>query len=161
MATDTETHGQHVTPLKIYLGVGAALFVLTVITVAVSYIDLGPFNLVVAMGIATVKAALVALVFMHLYYDDKLYLTIFIMALLMLSLFIVITLFDTLRRGDLYEEAASPLRQEALIYQQDTTETGAHTTEDSTADTTGTAVHDTTRDTTQETGQETPAGSSH
>jgi cytochrome c oxidase subunit 4 len=118
MEQEVQAHKEHVTPLQVYLGTAGALFVLTIITVAVSYVHFGAFNLVIAMGIATVKAALVALIFMHLYYDDKLYLTIFVMALLMLSLFIVITLFDTLRRDDIYQQTGSQINPEAQIYQQ-------------------------------------------
>ena len=148
MASNSDTHGHHITPLRVYLGVGFALLVLTVITVAVSFVDLGPFNLVVAMGIASLKATLVALIFMHLYYDDKLYLTIFIMALLMLALFIIITLFDTLRRGDIHEETARPFQREAVIYQDTTRAAGGHAAQDTAADTTTTAADDTTQETT-------------
>ncbi len=144
MASNSDSHGHHVTPLKVYLGIGFALFILTGITVAVSFVHLGPFNLVVAMGIACVKAVLVALIFMHLYYDDKLYLTIFIMALLMLALFIIITLFDTLRRGDIHQESAQPFQQEAMMYQDSTRAAGGHAAQDTSADTTGAAAGDTT-----------------
>lgn len=118
MANEAKAHEQHVTPLKTYLTVAGALFVLTIVTVAVSYLNFGPFNMVVAMGIATLKASLVALIFMHLFYDDKLYLTIFIMALLMLSIFIVITLFDTLRRDDIYQQTGQPINPNAELYEQ-------------------------------------------
>jgi cytochrome c oxidase subunit 4 len=54
--------------------VGAALLVLTAITVGASYIDLGSIlvNFVVAMLIASVKASLVLLYFMHMKYESKL-----------------------------------------------------------------------------------------
>ena len=44
--------------------------VLTVATVGVTYVDMGRFNLVVALGVAAVKASLVGLYFMHLRYDS-------------------------------------------------------------------------------------------
>jgi len=125
MASDTSTHEEHVLPLKIYFGVAGALLVLTVVTVAVSYIDFGAFNMVIAMAIAATKASLVALVFMHLYWDNKLYLTIFVMSILMLTIFIVITLFDTLRRGDIYEQVGKPYKQSAEIYQSAPADTAA------------------------------------
>lgn len=53
-------------PLKTYFGVWAALLVGTYLTYEVSKIDLGPFNAAVALIIATTKALLVALFFMHL-----------------------------------------------------------------------------------------------
>jgi cytochrome c oxidase subunit 4 len=55
---------------KLYLGVLIALLILTVITVGASYFDFGGANLVIAVFIASVKASLVALFFMHLK-DDK------------------------------------------------------------------------------------------
>jgi cytochrome c oxidase subunit 4 len=68
-------HGEmlgHILPLKVYLGVFAALVVLTVVTVQASYIDTGPaMHLTIAMVIASVKAGLVAMFFMHLKYEQK------------------------------------------------------------------------------------------
>ena len=61
----------HVTP-KTYVKIFLALMVLTVITVAVSFIDLGPFSLVIALLIAATKASLVVLWFMHVRYSDRL-----------------------------------------------------------------------------------------
>jgi cytochrome c oxidase subunit 4 len=62
----------HVVPVKIYLGVFLALCVLTVVTVAVTGYDFGPFNLIVALGVAITKASLVVLYFMHARYSPKL-----------------------------------------------------------------------------------------
>ena len=61
----------HVMPVKTYLTVFAALMVLTVITVAVAFVDLGPFNVMVAVTIAAVKAYVVVLYFMHVKYSNK------------------------------------------------------------------------------------------
>ena len=55
----------------LYLKVFLALLVLTIITVGASRIDFGTWNIVVAMGIASIKAALVAIIFMHLSHEDK------------------------------------------------------------------------------------------
>ncbi len=62
--------GVHVVPLKVLFGIWGTLLALTFVTVAVTWFDLGPFNLWVALGIAVVKAGLVALYFMHLRYDS-------------------------------------------------------------------------------------------
>jgi cytochrome c oxidase subunit 4 len=62
----------HILPRKVYLWVFIALLVLTVITLMAAGIDFGNFNLVVAMLIASVKALLVALYFMHLKYEHPL-----------------------------------------------------------------------------------------
>lgn len=60
----------HILPKRIYVSVLIALIVLTVITVVVAQFDFGSLNLIVAMLVASVKAALVALFFMHLKYED-------------------------------------------------------------------------------------------
>ena len=62
----------HVTPLSVYLTVFATLMVLTGITVAVAYVNLGQFNKVVALGIAGFKATIVVLYFMHVKYASRL-----------------------------------------------------------------------------------------
>lgn len=116
MSSPTSQHKEHVLPLGVYLSVASALFVFTVITVAAAQIDLGPFNLVVALLIAAVKASLVALYFMHLKYDNKLYALIFVSSLIFLALFIIFTMFDTLRRGDIYKEVENPIETEAVLY---------------------------------------------
>lgn len=55
-----------------YYLIFAALVVLTVITVAVSYVEMSPaMGLIVAMAIASLKATLVALFFMHLKFEIK------------------------------------------------------------------------------------------
>ncbi len=60
-----------IVPKKTYFLVGWALFALFLLTVGAAYIDLGPFNIVVAMTIAIVKAVLVILFFMHVRYGSK------------------------------------------------------------------------------------------
>jgi len=71
------------------------LMILTVLTVAVTRIDLGASgNLVVAMAIATVKATLVVAFFMHLVWDKKLHLILFLISVLFLILFLSLSLTD-------------------------------------------------------------------
>jgi cytochrome c oxidase subunit IV len=60
-----------IVPKKTYFLVGLALFGLFLLTVGAAYIDLGPFNIIVAMTIAIVKAVLVVLFFMHVRYGSK------------------------------------------------------------------------------------------
>ncbi len=61
----------HISPTKVYFVVGSALLALTVITVAASYVDWGSTlaNVCIALAIASVKASLVILFFMHLKYE--------------------------------------------------------------------------------------------
>ena len=58
--------------VKVYLGVFASLLVLTGLTVGIAFIDLGhEINIVFALLIATAKASLVGLFFMHLKWERK------------------------------------------------------------------------------------------
>ncbi len=107
---------EHVLPVGVYLSVAAALFVLTLVTVTVSQVELGSFNLIVALLIASIKATLVILFFMHLLYDNKMFMLIMVSSVVFVALFIVFTMFDTMRRGDIYEETGVPIKKAAVIY---------------------------------------------
>ena len=89
--------GPHITSPRLLLGVFGALVVLTVLTVAVTYVDLGSMNLIVALGIAVTKASLVALYFMHLRWDKGLNAVVFLTAILFVALFVGFALMDTLQ----------------------------------------------------------------
>ena len=130
MTQNEHTHEQHILPLSVYLGIGSILIFLTVVTVYVASIDFGAYNLLIAMFIAAIKASLVALYFMHLKYDNKLYSVFFLSALFFLATFIVITMFDTLRRGDIYEIKSGAIR-DAVIYDSLSAETNEHGIADS------------------------------
>ncbi len=84
----------HVVPLRVLLGVFGALVVLTYLTVKVAEVDLGAWNLFGALGIASVKATLVALYFMHLRYDSAFYSFLFVVGLAFLVMFLGLTLID-------------------------------------------------------------------
>lgn len=107
----------HILPLRLYLTVGAILIFLTGLTVGISFVHLGAFNLVVAMAIAALKASLVALFFMHLKYDNKLYMIVFLGAILFLTIFIVFTMFDTMTRGDIDTVEQHPIQKQAEMYE--------------------------------------------
>ncbi len=64
-------HESAKSPLKMYFAVWAALLMFTFITYKVAFIELGPFNAVVALVIATLKATLVALFFMHVWHAGE------------------------------------------------------------------------------------------
>ena len=89
----------HVVPRRVYYAVFAALLVLTAITTAVAFVDLGPWNTVVALGIAFLKATLVALFFMHVKYSSRLTQVIVAGGLFWLAILIVLTLSDFVSRG--------------------------------------------------------------
>lgn len=125
MNTPTHKHTPHILPLSLYLTIGGILLVLTAVTVTVSFYQFGPFNLVIAMFIAAIKASLVALFFMHLKYDSKIYMVIFMMAILFLATFIILTMFDTMQRDQIYQIKSGQIRKDAIIYD---TQSGADST---------------------------------
>lgn len=90
-------HGlSHVASIKVLVGTGGTLLLLTLVTVAATKIDLGPsLNLALAMVIAVIKATLVVLFFMHLKYDKLFHTVVFISAILAASLFVGFTLMDS------------------------------------------------------------------
>lgn len=91
-------HGEsvsHVVPMKVLIAVWAALLVLTILTVAAIKVDLGSLNLWIAMAIATLKASLVVLYFMHMRYDRPFNAIVFVTALLFVMLFVSIAMLDS------------------------------------------------------------------
>jgi cytochrome c oxidase subunit IV len=62
---------EHIISSKLYYAIWITLMCLTVITAAVSFVDLGPFNTIVALVIATFKGLLVILFFMHVKYTSE------------------------------------------------------------------------------------------
>ncbi len=85
----------HTVSVRLLGAVAVALLVLTALTVWLSYYNLGQWNLWVALTIATVKASLVALFFMHLRWDRPFNAIIVVAAMLFVLLFIGFTLMDT------------------------------------------------------------------
>lgn len=62
---------QHIIPPRTYFLVHLALLGLLVLTIGVAFVDLGFFNLILAISIAFSKAVLVVLYFMHVRYSDQ------------------------------------------------------------------------------------------
>jgi cytochrome c oxidase subunit 4 len=83
---------------RVYIVVWAALIVLTAVTWLVSYIHMGLLNPVVALLIASIKASLVALFFMHLRKENELVWAFALFPLGFLMLIIMGTLVDALFR---------------------------------------------------------------
>lgn len=69
MGENVTSCGSHVSSRSSYIVSLLSLLVLTVITVAASRLDFGSMNFIIAMLIATVKATVVAMFFMHLKYE--------------------------------------------------------------------------------------------
>jgi cytochrome c oxidase subunit 4 len=100
-ADDDEHVHSHIASVQFYSGIFAALVVLTIITVKVSYYDFGTFNILVALLIATAKASLVALFFMHLRHDNLFNAFAFLASFIFLALFILLTYEDLGKRAEL------------------------------------------------------------
>ena len=94
-----EEYEEHVVPKSLYLTVFGALMVLTIITVAVAFVDLGNMNVAVAMVVAVIKATLVVLFFMHVKYASKTTKLVVVAGLVWLGFLFFITLSDSLTRG--------------------------------------------------------------
>ena len=88
----------HTVSYKIYLNILAVLLFLTIVTVAVAQVDFGPWNVFIAMLIASIKGALVLLFFMHLKYEDKLYWVVFGSGVFFIVLLFFLTKVDIITR---------------------------------------------------------------
>jgi cytochrome c oxidase subunit 4 len=88
-------HGVHAVPRRVLATVYGLLVLLTLITVAVSRVDLGSANIWAALLIAVIKGGLVAMYFMHLRWDSPFNGLILIAALFFVSLFIGLALLDS------------------------------------------------------------------
>jgi cytochrome c oxidase subunit 4 len=88
----------HGDSLPAYLTVFGALIVLTATTVGVAFLDLGVMNNVVALGIATIKASLVVLYFMHVRGSSPLTKVAIASGILFFAILVGFTLSDTLTR---------------------------------------------------------------
>jgi cytochrome c oxidase subunit 4 len=87
-------------PLKTYFAVWAALLLGTFITYKVAFIDLGRFNAAVALTIATIKALLVALFFMHIKgAHERLLKLVVISTIFFLFILLVLSMADYGTRG--------------------------------------------------------------
>ena len=85
----------HPLPVSLLFGVFVALTVLTIITVGQASFDLGSYDVLVVMVIATIKALLVGAFFMHLAWDKPFNIICFVGSFVFVGLFIMFTLFDS------------------------------------------------------------------
>jgi len=86
---------EHILSSKVYWIIWITLMCLTMVTAAVAFVDLGPFNTVVALVIATFKALLVVLFFMHVKYaSEKMTKMVIVSALFWLFLLLFLSLAD-------------------------------------------------------------------
>ena len=101
-------HSEHIVPVRIYFLVFTTLFVLTIVTAAVAFVDLSVrgadgrvivnFNPVVALTIAIFKATLVILFFMHVKYSARLTKVVVVAGVFWLLILLSLTMTDYLSR---------------------------------------------------------------
>jgi cytochrome c oxidase subunit 4 len=87
-------HEHALVPYSLYVKVWATLLVLTVLTVGVSYLDMKHVTVFTALIIATVKATLVLLYFMHLRFEKPLYLYMVLAVIVTYAIFVALTFAD-------------------------------------------------------------------
>jgi len=106
-----DEHHEHIAPLSMYIGVFAALAVLTVITVGVSELGIPqPYSLILAMIVATCKATLVVTFFMHLLWDDRLNSVVIFGTVIFVGFFFALTMTDLLSRDLLIPETGNTVK---------------------------------------------------
>jgi cytochrome c oxidase subunit IV len=91
----------HVMPVRTNIAVFVALLLLLLATVGAAKLPLGDWHFPVAMAIATAKAVLIVLFFMHLLHSHRLAMVISVSSFLWLAIMIALTLNDYLTRGSL------------------------------------------------------------
>jgi cytochrome c oxidase subunit 4 len=89
----------HALPTSSYYAVYAALLALLALTVGAAYIDLGRFNFFISLAIAVAKALLIALIFMHVRYSEKLVWVFAAAGFFWLAILIALSLNDYFTRG--------------------------------------------------------------
>jgi cytochrome c oxidase subunit 4 len=93
---------QHIIPPRTYLGIFLALVVLTILTVVVSRLPLGPaWHLWLGLAIAVTKATLVILFFMHVYYSSRLTWVVALSGVVFLAILLILTMNDYFTRPPL------------------------------------------------------------
>ncbi|MFK5955165.1 MAG: cytochrome C oxidase subunit IV family protein [Planctomycetota bacterium] len=107
---NSDTHLGHVLPLSLLVKVFFALVGLTALTVFTGKLDLYGMDLSVALIIATVKASLVCLIFMHLKWDRPFHGMIFLFSVLLVGLFLAFLTLDTEQyQDDIRAKSASDI----------------------------------------------------
>lgn len=97
------THEHYITPAWTLIATFVALVALTLLTSALAQVNLGRADIWVTLGIATVKAALVALIFMQLAHDKAFNGVVLLGTLIFMGIFVSITLMDTSQYQDSIE----------------------------------------------------------
>jgi len=90
---------EEITEPKVYVRTCIALLALLALTWMIAYVDLGPFNLIVALAVAIAKAIVIALFFMHIKGSSRLLHLAAVAGIIWLLFLISLTLGDYITRG--------------------------------------------------------------
>ena len=90
---------EHLVPVRIYYVIFTTLMLLTLVTLDVAFYNFGMLNVSIALGIATTKATLVILYFMHVRYAPPLTAVFASLGFIWLLMLIGFTLSDFMTRG--------------------------------------------------------------
>jgi cytochrome c oxidase subunit 4 len=105
-------HTEHIVSPGIYVAIFFALLLGTGLTVWAAFQNFAQFNIVIALGIASIKATLVVLYFMHARYSPKRTQLVIVCAIFWLAIMLALTLADYQTRNSRLSQFASP----AAIY---------------------------------------------
>ena len=97
---------EHIVSPKIYIAIFTALIIGTSLTTWAAFQNFGPFNIVIALAIATAKATLVVLFFMHARYSPKRTQLVIVCAVFWLAIMLSLTLSDYNTRTPRYSRLA-------------------------------------------------------
>jgi cytochrome c oxidase subunit 4 len=99
---------EHIVPPKIYIVIFLSLMVGTALTVWAAFQNFGQWNIVIALGIASIKASLVVLYFMHARYSVNRTKLVIICAVFWLGIMLALTLSDYTTRPQRESRQATP-----------------------------------------------------
>ncbi|MGB0649454.1 MAG: cytochrome C oxidase subunit IV family protein [Rhodothermales bacterium] len=113
----SQDHGHHIIPVKMLYAVIGVLVFLTVLTVALAQVELGVFEVPVALAIALTKAGFVVMIFMALKWDNRVNASILAVGALCVLIFISFILIDTEFRGDLSNTTEGTIMDQQRVEQ--------------------------------------------
>jgi cytochrome c oxidase subunit 4 len=104
---------EHIVSPKVYAVIFGSLMLGTYITVKAAFVDLGRWNIIIALGIATIKATLVVLYFMHARYSPKRTQLVIVCSVFWLAIMLALTLTDYKTRSHETQPGVSHLARPA------------------------------------------------
>ena len=99
---------EHIVSPRIYFGIFLSLMLGTFLTVVAAFHNFGQWNIVIALGIASIKATLVVLFFMHARYSPRRTHLVIICAVFWLAIMLALTLSDYTTRPDHGSQLVQP-----------------------------------------------------